>query len=77
MSPRELVWCLSKGSVGFTYGAAYEFWIMWLFLGMMGGMGQVVMLCRRPGKRRVSLYVEAMIISHVPIISERVALASK
>merc|ERR1739838_381332 len=64
-----------RGTLSPARGVGWEFWALWLNLGMLQGMLEAACLSCRPSARPITLYCTAMVLNHLPVLSERMDTA--
>merc|ERR1719440_1236131 len=67
--------CMDRDSVDPDSGVAWEFWVLYLHYGLSWGLIEV--LLSRYDEKHLTLfaYPKAMIMAHIPLLSERVDTA--
>eukprot|EP00929_Paragymnodinium_shiwhaense_P091076 TRINITY_DN5111_c0_g1_i3.p1 TRINITY_DN5111_c0_g1~~TRINITY_DN5111_c0_g1_i3.p1 ORF type:complete len:1261 (-),score=206.15 TRINITY_DN5111_c0_g1_i3:339-4121(-) len=66
-----MIFCLARQSFSSDYGAAWEFWLVWMIVSLSQGLVELVVVLCRGEDRDASLYPTKMIIGHVPWLSEK------
>eukprot|EP00929_Paragymnodinium_shiwhaense_P095262 TRINITY_DN5628_c0_g1_i2.p1 TRINITY_DN5628_c0_g1~~TRINITY_DN5628_c0_g1_i2.p1 ORF type:complete len:805 (+),score=90.58 TRINITY_DN5628_c0_g1_i2:121-2535(+) len=66
-----LLFCLERRSFSYQYGAAWEFYLVWITSGFSYGLLQLLVLLYRGQSRPVAMYPMKMMVAHMPWISER------
>eukprot|EP00929_Paragymnodinium_shiwhaense_P087321 TRINITY_DN47541_c0_g3_i1.p1 TRINITY_DN47541_c0_g3~~TRINITY_DN47541_c0_g3_i1.p1 ORF type:complete len:840 (-),score=144.51 TRINITY_DN47541_c0_g3_i1:363-2882(-) len=66
-----LFFCLQRESFSSQYGAAWEFWLVWLAVCLTQGLIEMVAVLRRGERRAMSVYPVKMIVGHLPFLSEK------